>query len=51
MALWAAIIILMTAIGFATALLGLGILMPWLAYAAWHGYRETLDASGWPALD
>lgn len=49
--LWAAIIVVLTAIGFATALLGLGILMPWLAYAAWHGYRETLDASAWPALD
>ncbi len=51
MALWAAIIIVMTAIGFATGLLGLGLLMPWLAYAAWHAYRETLDPSGWPALD
>ncbi len=51
MLLWAAIIVALTAIGFATALLGLGILMPWLAYATWHGYRETLDASEWPALD
>lgn len=50
MLLWAAIIVAMTAIGFAT-LLGLGILMPWLAYAAWHGYRETLDAGDWPALE
>ena len=51
MLLWAAIIVVLTAIGFATALLGLGLLMPWLAYAAWHGYRETLDARDWPALD
>lgn len=51
MALWAAIIVVLTAVGFATALLGLGVLMPWLAYAAWHGYRETLDASAWPALE
>lgn len=51
MLLWAAIIVVLTAIGFATALLGLGLLMPWLAYAAWHAYRETLDPSGWPALD
>ena len=50
MLLWATIIVVLTAIGFATALLGLGILMPWLAYATWHGYRETLDASAWPAL-
>ena len=29
----------------------LGVLMPWLAYASWHGYRETLDAAAWPALE
>jgi uncharacterized membrane protein len=46
--LWAALIALITAAGFATFLVGLGVLMPWLAYAAWHGYRETLDASSWP---
>lgn len=51
MLLWAMIIVAMTAVGFATGLLGLGILMPWLAYAAWHGYRETLDASDWPTLE
>ena len=51
MALWATIIIVLTAVGFATGLLGLGLLMPWLAYAAWHAYRETLDPSGWPELD
>ena len=51
MALWGLLLVVLTAIGFATALLGLAVLMPWLAYAAWHGYRETLDASAWPALD
>lgn len=51
MALWAAIIVLLTAIGFATAFLGLALIMPWLAYAAWHGYRETLDPGEWPTLD
>ncbi len=51
MLLWAGIIVVLTAIGFATALLGLGLLMPWLAYAAWHGYRETLDAGAWPELE
>ena len=45
------IIAVLTAIGFATAFLGLAIIMPWLAYSAWHAYCETLDASGWPALD
>ena len=51
MALWAGIIVVLTALGFATALLGLAVLMPLLAYAAWHGYRETLDAHDWPALE
>lgn len=48
---WAAWIVLLTALGFATAFLGLALTMPWLAYAAWHACRETLDASGWPTLD
>jgi len=51
MLLWATLIALLTAVGFLTAFLGLAIIMPWLAYASWHAYRETLDVSGWPALD
>lgn len=50
MVLWAALIVVLTGIGFASACLGLALLMPWLAYAAWHAYRETLDASAWPEL-
>ena len=50
MVLWAVVIVVLTALGFATAFVGLGIVMPWLAYASWHAYRETLDAQGWPAL-
>lgn len=50
MLVWGLLLVVLTAIGFATALLGLGVLMPWLAYASWHGYRETLDAAGWPSL-
>jgi uncharacterized membrane protein len=49
--LWATLIAGLTFIGFATLLVGLGLLMPWLAYAAWHSYRETLDASSWPKLE
>jgi uncharacterized membrane protein len=45
---WAAIICVFTALGFLTALLGLGLFMPWLAYSAFHAYRETIDASAWP---
>ena len=48
---WACLIAAMTMIGFATLFLGLGLLMPWLDYAAWHGYRETLDCADWPRLD
>ncbi|WP_188310331.1 DUF2189 domain-containing protein [Arenimonas fontis] len=46
--LWAALIVVLTALGFATAFLGLAVVMPWLAYAAWHAYREVVDASAWP---
>jgi uncharacterized membrane protein len=48
--LWAALIAALTALGFLTAYLGLVVVMPWLAYATWHAYRETLDASSWPSL-
>lgn len=51
MALWALLIAVLTVVGFATAFLGLAVVMPWLAYATWHAYRETLDASAWPPLD
>ena len=48
MALWAMLIVLLTALGFATAFVGLGIVMPWLAYASFHACRDTLDAGDWP---
>ena len=51
MLIWGALIALLTAVGFATAYLGLVIIMPWLAYAAWHAYRETLQTDAWPRLD
>ena len=49
-ALWAAIIVILTALGFATGFIGLGLIMPWLAYASWHAYRETLRPEAWPVL-
>jgi uncharacterized membrane protein len=48
MALWAVLIALLTALGFATAFIGLGVAMPWLAYASFHAYRDCLDADDWP---
>ncbi len=50
MALWALIIVVLTVLGFATAFIGLGIVMPWLAYASWHAYRDTLRPEAWPKL-
>jgi uncharacterized membrane protein len=49
MAVWAMLIVGMTALGFATALIGLGVTIPVLGYATWHGYREAIDAGPWPA--
>lgn len=39
MALWAALIAALTAFGFATFLLSLLVIMPWLGHASWHAYR------------
>jgi uncharacterized membrane protein len=47
---WAGCIVAITALGFATAFLGFVVLMPWLAYSAWHAYRETLHTGSWPEL-
>jgi uncharacterized membrane protein len=51
MLLWAVLIAVLTAVGFATAFIGLVVIMPWLAYATWHAYRETLQPGDWPMLD
>ncbi|MBS3747813.1 MAG: DUF2189 domain-containing protein [Wenzhouxiangellaceae bacterium] len=48
MAVWIALIVLVTGLGFATAGLGLIVAIPLLGYATWHGYVETIDASAWP---
>ena len=42
MAIWAALIALLTAIGFATFLLGLVVILPWLGHATWHAYRDLV---------
>ncbi|MEL7312684.1 MAG: DUF2189 domain-containing protein [Pseudomonadota bacterium] len=48
--LWALLIATLTFVALVTLGLGLVVVMPWLGYAAWHGYRETLDASEWPKM-
>ncbi len=42
MALWALLIMVLTAIGMATLLIGLVPVVPWLAHASWHAYRDCL---------
>jgi len=46
LALWAGLIMLLTAAGMASLMLGLMIVVPWLAHASWHAYRDLVDASG-----
>jgi uncharacterized membrane protein len=61
MAVWAGMIVLAVAPGFAMLLMGreqgaglvlvmalLGITLPLIGHATWHGYRATIDASAWP---
>lgn len=40
---WAATITLLTLAGFATLLFGLIVLMPLLAHASWHAYRDLVE--------
>jgi uncharacterized membrane protein len=48
MALWAAILMFWSLVGMLTAMLGLVIVVPWLAHASWHAYRDLVTA-GSPA--
>lgn len=43
MALWATLILVVTLIGMATALVGLIVAVPWLAHASWHAYRDLVE--------
>ncbi len=42
MALWAAIIVGLVAVGFATMMVGMVVLLPLLGHASWHAYRELM---------
>lgn len=48
MALWAALLMIYSMIGMVTALFGLIPIVPWLAHASWHAYRDLIgdDAPG-----
>ncbi len=46
MALWAAIIMVLTALSMATAMVGFAFAVPVIGHASWHAYRETVDTTG-----
>lgn len=45
MALWAALLMALTVLGMATALVGLVVVAPWLAHASWHAYRDLISSA------
>lgn len=46
MAVWAALIAILTVAGMLLAMLGLVVVVPLLAHASWHAYRDLVDTSG-----
>jgi uncharacterized membrane protein len=42
LALWAALIMALTLLGMGLLLMGLVIVVPWLAHASWHAYRDLV---------
>ncbi len=49
LALWAAIIMLLCAFGFASALVGFIVVLPILGHASWHAYRDLIEPEKGPA--
>jgi uncharacterized membrane protein len=43
LAFWAALIAALTGLGMATAMTGLIVILPWLAHASWHAYRDLVE--------
>lgn len=43
MALWASTLLLMSLIGMATFMVGLVVVVPWLAHASWHAYTDLVE--------
>jgi uncharacterized membrane protein len=44
MVLWAVLIVLLTAVGFATVYVGLIVVLPVIGHATWHAYREVVES-------
>jgi uncharacterized membrane protein len=49
MAAWAVMIAALSAVGMLTAMLGLIVIIPWLAHASWHAYLELTANSPYKA--
>lgn len=43
MAVWAAFIVVLVAVGFATMMIGMIVLLPLLGHATWHAYRDIIE--------
>ncbi len=43
MLVWAALIVVLTAVGFATLNIGFVVLMPIIGHATWHAYRDLIE--------
>jgi uncharacterized membrane protein len=43
MLLWAGLIVVLTAVGFATLHLGLVVILPVIGHATWHAYRDVVE--------
>ncbi len=50
MLVWAIIVAFFTVVGFVTLMFGFIIIIPWLGYATWHGYRSALVVDLWDTL-
>ena len=51
LALWATLIMLLTALGMGTLMLGLIPIIPILGHASWHAYRDMVDAESFEPLE
>ncbi|MFN3984787.1 MAG: DUF2189 domain-containing protein [Rhodocyclaceae bacterium] len=43
MAVWAAVIVVAMAVGFATLMIGMVVILPLLGHASWHAYHDLVD--------
>ena len=51
LALWATLILGLTALGLGTLMLGLVVLIPVLGHASWHAYCDLVDTTTLPARE